>query len=216
MAGKVAIIGTAGRGSDAKRIDRGLYDAMYEATVDAIEAWSITDGVSGGAAVADHLAVRAFLDEKLAALTLYLPARFENGAFVPNPAVQFNPGQTSNKYHAAFSQSCALDSLAEIAEAIRRGAIVKFGDGFKSRNLEVAADCSHMVALTFGGRSTPGDEVWQDFGPSDDGFSNSSQANLKDGGTAHTWGQCWKAKAKRHVNLSALRRDLDAKASFAL
>jgi hypothetical protein len=221
MIGKIAIIGTAGRGSDAKRIDPRLYDAMYETVCAAIDAWAVPEAVSGGAAVADHLAVRAFLEGKVSGLTLYLPARFENGAFIPNPSVQFNPGMTSNKYHRAFSQACGIDSLAEIEEAMRRGAVVKVVEGFKKRNLEVAAHCSFMVALTFGGGAADGEEPWREFGHSDEGFSSSAAANLKDGGTAHTWGECWKATAKRHVNLSQLSRNLDlamkseASASFS-
>lgn len=206
MSDSIAIIGTAGRGTDAKRIDRKLYDAMYDCVVDAIDAWQIPAAVSGGAAVADHLAVRAFLDGRVSDLMLYFPAHFKNGAFVPNPAVKFNPGQTANRYHRAFSEACGIDSLAEIDEALRRGASFEVIEGFKKRNLDVAARCTHMVALTFGGGASHGDndKPWVDFLPEDEGFTSSSAAGLKDGGTAHTWGEAWKPKMKRHVNLSVL------------
>lgn len=210
MGDNIAIIGTAGRGTDARRINRNLYDAMYREVCSAIDDWQVFSAVSGGAAVADHLAVRAFLEGKVSNLTLYLPARFEKCAYVPNPAIRFNPGQTANNYHRAFSASCDIDSLAEIDAAIRQGAKAVVIEGFKKRNLEVAATCSHMLALTFGGVALDCDDAhsWKDFSPSDDGFTNSITAGLKDGGTAHTWGEAWRPKLKRHVNLNRLARNL--------
>lgn len=204
----VAIIGTAGRGTDSSRIDRRLYDAMYECVLDAIVSWGARGAVSGGAAVADHLAVRAYLDGKVEDLVLFLPADFRGGAYVPNPSVRFNPGQTSNRYHREFSRLCGIDSLREITEAIRRGARIEIVPGFNRRNLEVARLCTHMVALTFGGGVSADyrEQAWRDFLPVDAGFSSAVAANLKDGGTAHTWGQAWKPEIKRHVHLGELPR----------
>lgn len=202
MVKKLAIIGTAGRGDDASRINRGLYNAMFDDVRDVVDRWEITEAVSGGAAVADHLAVRAFNEGLVAELTLYLPAEFKGGLFVPNPAVRFNPGATCNNYHKAFSKSCDLDSLGEIENAISKGATVRVFHGFHRRNSEVAADCAAMVAYTFGSGES------RDFADVEEGFSNAREAGLKDGGTAHTWGECWKARRKRHVNLFRLARTL--------
>lgn len=199
MAGRISVIGTAGRRDDAQRINRELYDAAYADVVDSIKRFGADHGVSGGAAFADHLIVRAFLDGVVSKLTLYLPANFSGGKFMPNPRIRFNPGQTCNTYHQKFSSSCSLDSLDEIAVAIKNGAEVMVFEGFHRRNSEVAANCDWMVAYTFG----TGDKA--DFLPSDPGFANSAVAGLKDGGTAHTWGECWKAQKKRHVNLHKLR-----------
>lgn len=206
----IAIIGTAGRRDDARRITRELYDAMYEAAVAAIGEWKSSAGVSGGAAVADHLCVRAFLEGALARLTLYLPAPFEAGRFVPNPEIRFNPGATLNRYHAAFSERCGVDSLREIARAVEQGAVVEVHPGFHRRNSEVAAACSHLIAFTFGSsRSVTSDrEAADTFQPSDPGFRGASEAGLRDGGTAHTWGECWRADIKRHVNLGRLEKHL--------
>lgn len=198
MSKKLAVIGTAGRQDDAVRINRVLYDAAYEDVVSSASRWSAAHGVSGGAAFADHLVVRAFLEGAISELTLYLPAHFKNGQFVSNPKIRFNPGQTCNTYHRQFSTSCELDSLAEIAKAIELGAAVHVFEGFHRRNSEVAADCQWMIAYTFGS----GDPT--DFLPSDEGFRDAREAGLKDGGTAHTWGECWKAEMKRHVNLNRL------------
>jgi len=207
MAGAIAIIGTAGRREDAARITPQLYDAMFGEAVAAIREWGCDEAVSGGAAVSDHLAVRAYLEGVVPGLRLFLPARFENGAFVPNPRVRFNPGQTSNGYHRAFSEACGMDSLDEIAQAIRKGAKVAVHEGFHLRNSEVAGACSHLMAFTFGNGSAL-EEVQADFLPEDEGFSEAEVAGLRDGGTAHTWGQAWKPVRKRHVYLGALERAL--------
>jgi len=203
MSGTIAIIGTAGRDDDAPRINRALYDAMYAHTLEAISAWGCRTAVSGGAAVADHLSVRAFLDGAVDSLMLFLPARFDGRRYVPNPLVPSNPGQTTNGYHEDFSEACGIDSLHEIAKAIRKGARTEVHEGFKRRNLEVASACTHMVALTFGKGSPP-----EDILPSDAGFMDHKAAGLKDGGTQHTWNECWKASRKRHVCLNWLSRGL--------
>ena len=179
MSGTLAIIGTAGRNEDAPRITRALYDAMYAQTLEAISDWGCRAAVSGGAAVADHLAVRAFLEGAVDGLKLYLPARFDGRRYIPNPSVPSNPGQTANQYHEAFSQTCGIDSLAEIAAAIRKGAKTEVHEGFKRRNLEVANACTHMLALTFGNMTPP-----RDIPPAEGSLMDRRAADLKDGGTA--------------------------------
>lgn len=206
----IAIIGTAGRREDASRIDRPLYDAMFDEAVRAIRSWGSTTAVSGGAAVSDHLAVRAFLEGAVASLRLFLPAVFDGRRYIPDHSVRSNPGRTTNQYHEDFSDACGIDSLGEIAEAIRRGAKVGIHAGFHRRNLEVAGACSHLLAFTFGrsAKPYPDGSAFADFGPSDEGFSKAEAANLKDGGTAHTWGEAWRPVVKRHVNLSLLAREM--------
>lgn len=203
----LAVIGTAGRKDDADRISRGLYDAMYGELAFLVSHWGIKKAVSGGAAVADHLAVRAFNEGLVDALTLFLPANFYNGSYVPNPRVRFNPGQTSNKYHRSFSKLCDIDSLREIDFAIRNGARVIVNEGFHMRNSDVADSCTHMVAMTFGNRPKGVFEMVSPhtaiFNTGSEAYRNSQAAGLKDGGTAHCWGECWKALEKAHVNLSS-------------
>lgn len=200
----IAVIGSAGRRGDAAMVTRRLYDAMYRETVLAITGWKTPSGESGGAALADHLCVRAFLEGAIGELTLFLPARFGSGGFVPNPGVQFNPGRTLAMHHAVFSAACGIDSIAEIAEAVRRGATVRIYEGFQRRNLEVAAACTHMLAFTLGEDRAP-----EDLCPEDAGFGDPSVAGLKITlGTAHTWKECWRASVKRHVSLTWLCRTL--------
>ena len=44
----LAVIGTAGRGSDADRMTLQLYDAMYARTVAVMRDWNVRALVSGG------------------------------------------------------------------------------------------------------------------------------------------------------------------------
>jgi hypothetical protein len=204
----LAVIGTAGRKDDAARLmtlGRPFYDAMFQQVVDASVQWEVAHGVSGGAAWADHLAVRAFNEGALRSLTLYFPACWSDSRheFEPNPSVRFNPGATLNRYHAAFSRAAGIDSFAELATALRRGAEFKVQEGFQRRNILVARDATHLLALTFGYIRPP-----VDLDCDAPGFGSAVEAGLKDGGTAHTWGEAWECRVKRHVSLGWLEREL--------
>jgi hypothetical protein len=196
---RLAVIGTAGRQDDAAKLSPELWDSMCSQTLRALSDWDISHAVSGGAAWADHLAVRAFLDGHVESLILCLPARFERGRFVPDASVRFNPGRTCNGYHEAFSRCLGIDSLGEIERARERGASLVVEPGFHQRNIRVAATASHVLALTFGSMRAPADLL-----PDAPGFTNAPLAGLKDGGTAHTWDHAWKCVAKRHVSLNWL------------
>jgi hypothetical protein len=222
----LAVIGTAGRQEDAARISRALYDAMYAEVLRAMAGWDVRGLVSGGAAVADHLAVRAFLDGRAERLVLHFPAPFRDREFVRQRQALSDDAGTANRYHRQFSAACGLDSLGEIAEAMARGAETHAGLGFAARNLDVAAAATHMVALTFGPAGGPADpapdpachawtgpdgirrKVSADFLPDAAGFSEPAAAGLGGRGTPHTWRACWKAEVKRHVNLTLLERCL--------
>jgi hypothetical protein len=199
----LAVIGTAGRAPYAGRITRDLYDAMYGELLTVMSSWGVKSIVSGGAAVADHLAVRAYLAGEADRLILHFPAPFEGGRFI-RPERGPDDSRTANRYHESFSGRCGIDSLAELREAISKGAEVHIGAGFKARNLDVAADATHMLAMTFGP-----DEMPSDLDPAHPGFSDAGAAGLVvTSGTAHTWRQCWKAGIKRHVSLTWLERTI--------
>lgn len=194
---KIAVIGSAGRGQDADHMTLELYNKMFADFSLRVKHLGADTAVSGGAAFADHLAVRAYLEGAVSKLVLYMPAKFgmSESAYIPNPAVQFNPGKTSNDYHRRFSKIMKIDSLKEISKALQSGAACFVHEGFHTRNLEVADNCDFLVAYTFGTKSS------LDLKPGVPEFTDSKKAGLKDGGTAHTWGQCWKASWKSHVNL---------------
>lgn len=205
----LAVIGTAGRGTDAARMCLPLYEAMYARTIAAMRDWNVRALVSGGAAWADHLAVRAFLEGEADTLRLFLPARFDGARFAGPPA---DAARTANHYHAEFSRLTGIDTLAQIREAERKGATVSSHAGFKTRNLEVAAVATHVLAFTFGAGREPSAVA-----PDDEAFGSAFEAGLKDGGTAHTWSQTWKADAKLHVDLGwlALQPELVSGTSLA-
>jgi hypothetical protein len=199
MENTLALAGSAGRQADTSKVSSSLYDLMFEETCRTIEKWNIEHLVSGGAAFADHLAVRAFLEDKTRRLTLYLPARFVGRSYQHNPRFQSNPGKTSNDLHTMFSKTCGIDSLGELAEAIRRGAIVHVHEGFQTRNIHVAHAASHMLAFTFGSATN------RELTPDDPGFQNPAVAGLKiTKGTAHCWSEAWKCKLKSHIDLNEL------------
>jgi len=204
----LSIIGTAGRKDDGPRITRRLVGGMYDWTLRTIAEWRVRHGVSGGAAVADHMAVMAYLDKELDGLILHLPAEFHRGRFVEKTGDRFDPGRTANYYHAMFSTAVGTDSLAQIARAIEKGASVTVGAGFKSRNTTVANDSTHMLAFTFGTDAAPAD-----LRLGDAGFLDPEVAGLRDPGTADTYGKARDCIVKRHVSLSWLGRLMEAVAA---
>lgn len=191
----IAIIGTAGRREDGDRLKADSFDRMYEAAVETIGEWGTKAAVSGGAAWADHVAVKAYLDGVVTSLQLHFPAPFAGGKFVGH---QF--GQVANFYHDKFSATRGVNSYRELEAAIAKGAIVTVGRGFKPRNLSIGRDATHMLALTFGsGKSAEFDSL-----PADPGYRNAIAGGLKDGGTAHCWAAATAPDIKRHIDLGLL------------
>lgn len=203
----VAIIGTAGRRDDAAKLSAALYDRMYASTLEAISDWSVKGAVSGLAAYADHLAVRAYLDGRIEQLDLRAPAHWDAATmrFIPNPGIQFNPGRTLNGYHEAFGRVVGIDPFREIADAFEKGATLTVAEGFHRRNKDVAEVATHMLAFTFGN-----DEPPRDIKPDDSAFRSHTEAGLKDGGTADTWRSAWRCDVKRHVSLAWLANQPEA------
>ena len=208
----VAVIGTAGRKDDAARLKVDSFDRMYDFACGTIAEWGVREAVSGGAAWADHVAVRLFLDGKVERLRLHFPAVFAGGRFQMN-----QDGEIANHYHRKFTAARGFDSLAEIAEAVAKGADVTVSRGFFARNAIVAREATHMLAFTFGqpSQDAPDGVPYADFLPSDAGFKQSEAGGLRDGGTAHTWQRCRGAEVKRHVDLRLLLAD-EARPAMAL
>ncbi|MFK4705692.1 superfamily I DNA/RNA helicase [Roseateles asaccharophilus] len=159
----VAVIGTAGRDKGypmtADLWGRMVADAHCRVRPDDTL-------VSGGAAWADHLAVRMFLDGAVKNLVLHLPAPFKNGQF---QGPEKSAGQAANFYHRNFKATTGVDGLSEIAQAIAKGATVTeqpaapgYG-GMFARNAIVAKMSTAALAYTFGGAEEP---------PNDSGTKN--------------------------------------------
>lgn len=125
--------------------------------------------VSGGAAWADHLAVRLYLDGSVKHLILHLPAPFVDGQF---QGERESAASAANYYHHLFSTVLDVDTRQEVADAIAKGAKVTeqpiargYGAMF-ARNALVAKVSKAVIAYTFGDGDEPAD-----------------------GGTKDTWGQ---------------------------
>lgn len=183
---KLGVIGTAGRGSDEEKMDKETWRRMLHVTRLTIFNSNSDILVSGGAAWADHLAVKLFLDysDRLL-LKLYLPVKFDEKFDEDELQVPFNCGKTLNYYHKKFSNVIGEDSLKQIEEAIKKGATVESGKGFHGRNTQIANDSDNVLAFTFGeGKS------------------------LKDGGTKDTWDKFMKRENREigfHYNLNENR-----------
>lgn len=155
---KLAIIGTAGR-DKARPMTAVLWRAMV---ADAKSRVRSTDTlISGGAAWADHLAVRLYLDGSVQHLVLHLPAPFDGGQFL-GPARQ-SAGSAANYYHSLFLSNAGVDGLGDIARAIAKGATVTEqppAEGYAAmfaRNALVAGEATAMLAYTFGEGDSPAD-----------------------------------------------------------
>lgn len=179
---QLAIIGTAGRDKD-QTMDAPLWGRML---TDARARVSRADTlVSGGAAWADHLAVKLFLNGDAKALRLHLPAPFVDGKYA-GPE-RDSAGSAANYYHGSFQQKTGVDGLAEISLAIERGADVTYepeAPGYGAmfaRNKKVAASSDVLIAYTFATGGEP-----------------------EDGGTKSTWDQAVSA-TRIHVAIADIK-----------
>jgi len=208
---RVAIVGSAGRTDDGPRIaaDPAIWERMLAKARTLVyrirERGDRPAGdiqlVSGGAAFADHVAVRLFLDGDAGRLKLHLPGPFdpEASGFGPNPT-----GDVAAllRYHADFKRRCGVDVAADIRQAWRRGAAIESHAGFAARNAAVAREADAMIAFTFA--PARGAAIAK-FEPGDAGHADPVAAGLKSGGTAKTWRLC-QAPLKIHADLSALTK----------
>ncbi len=167
---RLGIIGTAGRGDDGVKLQGNpAYWRMMKVIAQTVATMAQPSWlVSGGAAFSDHLAVQLYLEGYAPELSLHLPTEWLGHGFKEirsSGNASHDPGRTSNYYHSLFSRDIQADTLAEIQQAIEKGATVKSGaGGFKERNTDIANEADVMLAFTFG-----------------------NGAQLKDGGTKDTW-----------------------------
>lgn len=174
----LAIIGTSGRKDPLIKKD---FINMYNHAKKFVKKHHIKHVVSGGAAWADHVAVKLFLRNKINFLTLELPCSFEN-KFKDTGVVNWitNPGGTLNYYHRKFTQIRNRDSLAEINQAIQKGAECIIHSSLHERNRYVASSATMMLAYGI----TP---------------------ELVDGGTKYTWDRCVLSKDKKtYINIRCI------------
>ena len=130
----LAIIGTAGRGDDARKLTKNHWLRMIDAAKKVIEIEEVTDLVSGGASWADHVAIHLARKEKIPA-EIWLPARERDL-------------ETAQHYHNRFSSVMGYDTWSQISTH-KFLCLNGFG-GFKDRNTEVANRADLFLAMTFG------------------------------------------------------------------
>ena len=154
---KLAIIGTAGRKDDARRITLPLWNDMKRTIARFVKEHGVRHVVSGGAAVSDHLSVGLYLAGLIDHLDLALPAPFDvdKCAFHDTGGDDWydNAGGVCNWYHSYFSKAVGISSLKQIDAAIAKGATVIVEAGFDARNT-VVAKADMLIAFTFGEGAT--------------------------------------------------------------
>ena len=149
---KLAVVGSAGRGDDARLINGELYAQMAAALKQVmVQVGPVSHLVSGGAAFADHLAVGFFLRDLVPGLSLHLPAFYSRSARQYVEPYAKSSGSISNYWHREFSRKCGGNSLNSISEALsKQGASHKTYMGFDLRNTGIAEEADAIVAFTFG------------------------------------------------------------------
>jgi len=185
---RVGIIGTAGRQGSHARLNAALFETMViQARNVLTHDWQLDPQrvqlVSGGAAWADHVAVRLFLAGEVPQLVLHLPAPWDRATqrfrCLPKGA-----GASANYYHSLFSQGVGVDTFAELGDAIDHGAtVLDHYHGFFRRNDAVAQQCDYLLALGLEGMGAP----------------------LPGSGTHYTWSKCpLPAESKCYLNVTVL------------
>jgi hypothetical protein len=179
----LAIIGTAGRKDDGRKLSRAIYLKMYRYARNLILQGTFGNQqelelVSGGAAWADHIAVSLHKDPELKLpLTLFFPADwdFTKQCYCGNQAAS-----TANYYHEKFSRDVGVNTLTGLEQALLDKNVTYFVNlkGFLERNIQVATLADVVLAFTFGKGEVP-----------------------KDGGTRHTWDRC-EGKLRIHVPIN--------------
>lgn len=185
---RVAIVGSAGRGEDAARMTKAVFNAVVAKCNEIVEAelrFAKTQRkclslVSGGSAWVDHAAVVLFLKRaKEMDLTLYMPCKVLSNEFDKTAAA----GQTLNRLHKQCSEIVGRKTIAELVDASTvRGSTFVVMDGFHRRNTAIATQCDILVAFS-----------WEE-----------GKEPKRGGGTWDTWQKCPPRCRKIHIPISSL------------
>lgn len=183
---RVGIIGTAGRQGLDQQLNPLLFEKMVaEAHRIITKDWKLSPAdvklVSGGAAWADHVAVRLFSHSPYhyQSLVLHLPTRWNTAT--QRFSYHNKTGQAANYYHRLFSDALQGDSWHELQQAMDLGAEVKdHYDGFYDRNEHVAQQSEFLMAFTLDPGSEPAPHS----------------------GTRYTWSRC--PGQRKHVSITNL------------
>ncbi len=192
----VGVIGTAGRSKKPhEAITPAVWASMKAHWFSVLASFGDEKVMirSGGAAVADHLAVEAWKAGLVEAsqVELHIPTYFRVGEkrYADDGRIDFmgNPGGTLNYYHRKASRLLGFDSLEDLAAIIQAGAVVRDsyhlarGNRLFARNLGIGRDLDQLQAYTWHHGTEP-----------------------EGGGTAHCWSNS-NAIIKRHTSLGDFR-----------
>lgn len=206
---KLAIIGTAGRGSEDSILTHEHYTRMLKLATKVLSDICLGDPskvriYSGGAAWADHIAVTMtqLCMIPYENLTLFTPVPFEGFEFSGIGSSE-RTSNTMNHYHRKFSHKTGHRSLSEIAHVLERGSHIHVGNGnFFERNTKVAQSVGTdgtLLAFTFGSpHSSQLPMTMKEYSP----YTSADVAGLKKGGTSDTWDRA--VCRKLHARLGAL------------
>lgn len=175
----LGIVGTAGRKQAQNLMTPAYYNNMIETAKNIMKKHNITTLVSGGAAFSDHVAVSLYLRGDATKLYLMLPESYD---IKSRSFKKGHYGNITNSLHHIFSEKCNVNSLDDIAIAIKNGAIIAGNDtpGFLTRNTWIAQKATHLLAFTSGMALN---EKVSEIGIT----SEYPDSIIKDNGTRDTW-----------------------------
>lgn len=173
----LAVAGTAGRHGDGDRLDRATFDFMVKAIMSFAVNTDCDRISTGGAAWADHAALRAASNLGMP-VHIHIPCYLYQYGFLDTGESDWrvNPGSTMNYYHSLFRQKTGIESIREL-----QGVPNTVWNGFRERNAAIVASSQLMIAFTFG------------------------KNGVKPGGTAHACNLALK-QGKRVMHVSLLNR----------
>jgi len=183
---RLAIIGTAGRSVDEKKLIGPIH---FEFATRSVLTYIMENLgldpfdvilVSGGSAWMDHVAVNLYLSGGFGGLHLYLPSKFDPKQ---KKFVNTHEGRTLNELHTEFTNKMgSINSFDDLTKVASRGPKynirVEIKRGFLQRNTLIAQNCDHLLAFSF-----------------------APDSNSIAGGTKNTWDKT-KHLNKTHFDLS--------------
>jgi hypothetical protein len=156
----VAIIGSAGRGFDAYKLNRDIFLTAVYKTCELVEFtwnldWNDVTLVSGGSAFGDHIAVKIYMNLKKEypklKLRLHLPCDWDTSLKKFQEAgADMQYAKQLNHLHQVFSLKCNVQSLKDLQTCIAEGCEITTSSGYFARNDKVAQEAEKMIAFTFG------------------------------------------------------------------
>lgn len=170
---KIGIIGFANRGhSLSPRHYNKMVTKMHK-VLNLRENCETLEVCTGGSIWSDHIAVTLYLQNIIPQLTLHLPDEWSS--INQSYAGTTESGRRLNGTHKLFSQMLGRNTLAEIDEAIKKGAHYTISSSSQERNKLIAYNAEHLYAFV---------------------VTNNQMTS----GTKNTWDQCKGKRIKIYIS----------------